>query len=199
MTIHHAVDMPPSEPPVFEIPPEVIVMENEPIIVPIAAIIPSTSEAENVSDTEGLEIYVDNVPMGASFNRGTRDGDRWVFTPEEFGRVELDLPPDFSGTVELEITAEANGVSRHRSLDINVQVPITTTTVISRVTTTSSTGEGTESTDGEGTESTDEEETNSTMPRITRESPKTDEQPAGNILLSFCSLFFFWFYVVLLF
>ena len=113
--------IPPSEPPVFEIPVAVSGMENEPIFIQIAATLPDT----NV--TEGLQVYVDNVPADANFSNGTREGHRWVFTPEEFGQVELKLPPDFSGMINLNITAVANGASRQRTLVIDIQPNITTT------------------------------------------------------------------------
>lgn len=60
--------------------------------------------------------------MGANFSRGTKEGDRWILTPEEFGQVVLILPTNYAGTVDLEITAVADtGASRHRSLIIDVQ------------------------------------------------------------------------------
>jgi hypothetical protein len=108
--MHALLDMPPPEPPVFEIPLSVNGVENEPLVIRIAAVIPGRS------DTEGLEVYVDNVPSGSSFNLGRQEGSRWIFTPEEFGEVELSLPPAFSGRLDVEVTAVAAGASRQRTL-----------------------------------------------------------------------------------
>ncbi len=114
---------PPSEPPIFEIPPSVTVMVNEPIFIQIAASRPETGE------TRGLEVFVDNLPSSANFGRGRLEGDRWIFAPEDFGEVELEVPPDFSGRLVLEITAVADGASRRRSLVVDIQSTENTTTV----------------------------------------------------------------------
>lgn len=107
------IETPPSEPPIFEIPPSVTVLENEPIFIQIAARIPGTN------DTEGLYLYVENLPARSTFSRGRREGVRWIFTPQDFGEIELVLP-DFSGMLNLEITAVTPGASRQRSLLITV-------------------------------------------------------------------------------
>lgn len=112
---------PPAEPPVFEITPEVSLMENEEIIVQIAGTLAGTNS------TDGLEIFVENVPENATFSAGTRNGSRWVFTPEDFGDVELNLPEDFTGRFDLEITAVTVGASRQRNLVINIEPNSTTT------------------------------------------------------------------------
>ncbi len=128
--------MPPAEPPVFEIPPSVTGVENEPPVFQIGARIPGTA------DTGDLVVYVDNVPMGSSFNRGRREGDRWTFTPQDFGEVELTLPPGFSGLLEVDITAVAADASRQRSLVINIQPALTTPAVTVTRDTPMSTTEG---------------------------------------------------------
>lgn len=97
---------------------------NELLSIQISATIPGTE------GTAGLEIYVDDLPSGSSFNRGRREGERWIFTPQEFGQVELELPEGFSGRLNVEITAIAAGASRQRNLVIDVQsvtTPIATT------------------------------------------------------------------------
>ena len=154
-------EAPPAEPPVFEIPPAVSVLENEPIPINIAASQPGAS------DTEGLVVYVDNAPMGATFSSGTREGDRWIFTPEEFGQVELTLPPDYAGSIDLEITAVAStGASRHRSLIVDVQRP--TTEPVETLATVRPT-----------IALTTEEETPSNGTDMTRVTPKTDVDTEG--------------------
>lgn len=115
---------PPAEPPIFEIPPSVTVVENEPIFIQIAASRPERG------DTAGLEVYVDNLPSGGNFSRGRKEGDRWIFTPADFGEVELELPPHFSGRLDLEITAVADGTSRRRSLVVDIQSTVNTTDVV---------------------------------------------------------------------
>ncbi len=50
-----------------------------------------------------------------------------VFAPQDFGEVELNLPPGTSGRLVLEITAIADGASRHRSLVIYIHSNDTTT------------------------------------------------------------------------
>lgn len=98
-------------------------MENESfIIIPIAAVRPGTT------DTEGLEVILENVPEGSNFSRGRQEGDRWIFMPQDFGEVQLELPPGYSGMLNLQITAVANGASRQRSLLINVHSTIDTVT-----------------------------------------------------------------------
>ena len=126
---------PPAEPPVFEIPPKVSVTENEEIVIQIAGSLAGTN------DTDGLEILVENVPVGSTFSTGTRNGSRWVFTPEDFGEVELSLPKDYSGTFSLEITAVTQAASRRRSLVINVESNSTTTAETNTTTTTEITTE----------------------------------------------------------
>ncbi len=53
--------------------------------------------------------------------------DKMVFAPQDFGEVELNLPPGTSGRLVLEITAIADGASRHRSLFIYIHSNDTTT------------------------------------------------------------------------
>ncbi len=77
------------------------------------------------SSQDGLEVLIDNVPPNVTFNRGMRVQDIWVFTPADFGVVELSLPSDYSGELSIEITAMAAGVSRQRSLIIIVDGNIT--------------------------------------------------------------------------
>lgn len=120
----HFVDTPPPEPPVLVIPLSATGIEDVPISIQIEAIIPGQG------DTDGLEIYVDNIPIGSNFNRGRQEGGRWIFTPEDFGEVELKLPPGFSGNLSVDITAVAAGAIRQRSLIIDVQPVVSTTTVI---------------------------------------------------------------------
>lgn len=98
----------------FEMPLLVTGVENEPITFQIAATIPDTD------DTQGLEMYLDYVPIGSRFSRGSQVGDRWIFTPQDFGVVELNLPVDTSGRFDLEITAVASGASRRRSLILDI-------------------------------------------------------------------------------
>lgn len=112
---------PPLEPPIFEIPLMVAAQENQPIFVQIAARRPDSD------DTVGMEIFIDNLPMGSTFSSGRQQGTRWVFTPQDFGEVELTLPPNTPGRLVLEITAIADGISRHRSLVISIQITATTT------------------------------------------------------------------------
>ena len=114
--------IPPLEPPVFEIPPSVTKI-NGSFIIPIAAVRPGTT------DTDGLVVLVENLPVGAAFSRGEQAGNQWVFTPQDFGEVELEFPSGFSGTVNLEIIASSNGASRRRFVTIDVQStsqPVTT-------------------------------------------------------------------------
>ena len=89
-------------------------VENQPITFQIAATIPDTD------DTQGLEMYLDDVPVGSRFSHGSQVGDRWIFTPQEFGLVELNLPLDTSGRFDLQITAVANGASRSRPLILDI-------------------------------------------------------------------------------
>ena len=112
--LYSCIETPPSEPPIFEIPLSVTVLENEPIFIQIAASVPGTNS------TEGLYLYVENLPARSTFSRGRREGERWIITPEDFGEIELDLP-DFLGTLNLEITAVTPGASRQRSLLVIVQ------------------------------------------------------------------------------
>ena len=90
-------------------------MANETILFRIAARRP------NSDSTEDMVIHVDNVPSGSTFSMGTQEGERWVFTPQDFGEVELSLPPDTSGNVALQVTAFADGATRRRTLVITVQ------------------------------------------------------------------------------
>lgn len=113
--------MPPPEPPIFEIPFMVTGREDEPLFIQIGATIPGREDATD------LEVYVDNLPAGSSFNTGRRDGDRWIFTPQEFGEVQLDLPPGFSGRLDVMITASASGASRQRPLVIEIRSIVNTT------------------------------------------------------------------------
>lgn len=115
-------------------PPSVTGAEGESLVFQISAIIPGTTDTEGA----GLEVYVDNIPTGASFNRGRQEGDRWVFTPQDFGEVELRLPMGFTGSLEVNITAVVAGTRRQRSLIIEVQ-PIDMTTIITRDTPTAET------------------------------------------------------------
>ena len=116
--------LPPPEPPVFEIPPAVYAMENEPIFIQIAATLAGTN------DTEGLQIYLENVPENITFSVGTDMGSRWVLIPEEFGEVEVNVPEDYFGIINLEITAVVDGAMRRRNLVIDIQPNITATTMI---------------------------------------------------------------------
>ncbi len=95
--------------------------ENEPILIRIAARRPDSDS------TEGMVVFVNGVPMGSGFSMGRQDGERWVFAPQDFGEVELNLPPGTSGRLVLEITAIADGASRHRSLVIYIPSNDTTT------------------------------------------------------------------------
>lgn len=150
---------PPSEPPIFEIPPSVGVVDvNEPIFIHIAASRPERA------DTEGLEVYVDNLPSGSRFNRGRPEGDRWIFTPADFGDVELELPPGFSGRLDLVITAVADGTSRRRSLVVDIQS--NTTDVVTTGQTTMITRE---------TPATTEESQEETAPATTEDTPVNTE------------------------
>lgn len=167
---------PPSEPPIFEISPSVTVMENEPIFIHIAAYRPETG------DTQGLEVYVENVPSGANFSRGRQEGDRWIFAPENFGEVELELPPDFSGRLDLEIIAVADGTSRRRSLVVAILSSDNTTgvatagetTVTGRIPTTGETLLNTEDTPANTVETPT---VTGEVPRVTGETTSTRETP----------------------
>ena len=112
--LFYYTDTPPPEPPIFEIPLSVTGVENEPLLIQIDASIPGTEERE------GLVVYVDNLPLGSTFNQGREEGGRWIFNPSEFGAVELNLPMDYSGRLELRITATAAGASRQRLLVIDI-------------------------------------------------------------------------------
>lgn len=164
---------PPSEPPIFEIPPSVTVMQNEPIFIQIAAYRPERG------DNEGLEVYVDNLPSGSNFSRGRQERDRWIFTPADFGVVELELPSDFSGRFTLEITAVADGTSRRRSLVVNIQSTVNATDAVTTGETTLSMAT-TEETPVTGEVPTATEGTTRETPEVTRSVPTlTRETPAG--------------------
>ena len=115
---------PPSEPPVFEIPYEVHGIVDEPVFIPIVAILPDRNT------TDGLVVYVDNVPTQANFSRGTKEGNRWIFTPDEFGEIPFNLPPGFIGIIELEVTAVAFGARRQRSLAVYIRQSINSTEML---------------------------------------------------------------------
>ena len=115
---------PPSEPPVFEIPYEVHGIVDEPVLIPIVAILPDRNT------TDGLVVYVDNVPTQANFSRGTKEGNRWIFTPDEFGEIPFNLPPGFIGIIELEVTAVAFGARRQRSLAVYIRQSINSTEML---------------------------------------------------------------------
>ncbi len=120
---------PPTEPPVFEIPPAISVIDNEPIIIRISAIVAGSNQ------TEGVEIIVDNVPEFANFSSGNNTGGgRWVFTPEQFGLVTLKLPDDFVGEFSLEVAAMVEGAVRRRNLVIDIQSNMTTMSVTTATT-----------------------------------------------------------------
>ncbi len=122
---------PPTEPPVFEIPPAISVIDNEPIIIRISAIVAGSNQ------TEGVEIIVDNVPEFANFSSGNNTGGgRWVFTPEQFGLVTLKLPDDFVGAFSLEVAAMVEGAVRRRNLVIDIQSNMTTMSVTTATMTT---------------------------------------------------------------
>lgn len=110
--------MPPPEPPVIEIPLSVSGIENLPVRIPISARVPG--ERGN----EGLNVYIENVPMGSSFSRGSLQDNRWLFTPQDFGVVELSLPQDISGRFAFEIVATFAGSSRQRSVIVYIQPSI---------------------------------------------------------------------------
>ena len=99
----------------METPESVGGEQGEPVYIQISAIIPGQS------NLTGLRVYVDNIPEGSTFNRGRREQDRWVFTAEDFGIVELNLPSEFSGELTVEVTAVAAGVSRQKALVISVE------------------------------------------------------------------------------
>ena len=107
--------MPPAEPPVLETPESVGGEQGEPVYIQISAIIPGRS------NLTGLQVYMDNIPEGSTFSRGRRVQDRWVFTADDFGIVELNLPSEFSGELTVEVTAVAAGVSRQKALVIFVE------------------------------------------------------------------------------
>ena len=169
--MYYSIVTPPSEPPIIETPPSVTVQQDNPIFIRIAASKPGST------DTEGLEVYVDNLPSGGSFNRGRQEGDRWIFTPADFGEVELELPPEFSGRLNLMITAVANGTSRQRSLVVDIQSTMTTTeggtTGVTQAMTegTLVNTDGTPATTGEAQTPTGPGETTEDTPRTTGEVP----------------------------
>ena len=49
------------------------------------------------------------------------------FTPQDFGEVELSLPPETSGDIVLQVTAIADGATRRRTLTITIQLDVATT------------------------------------------------------------------------
>ncbi len=150
--------------------------EDEPILIQIAAAIPGTD------DTDGLEVYVDNIPTGSTFSRGSQEGNRWIFTPLEFGEVQLDLPPGFSGMLNLEITAVTPGASRQRLLIINIQsISNATEAVTSETPTmTGQTVGQTPAVTGQTPAATGETPgTSRETPAITGETPTTIEETPG--------------------
>ena len=99
----------------METPESVGGEQGEPVYIQISAIIPGQS------NLTGLRVYVDNIPEGSTFNRGTQEQDRWVFTADDFGVVELNLSSEFSGELTVEVTAVAAGVSTQKALVIFVE------------------------------------------------------------------------------
>ena len=114
-------DLPPPEPPVFETPESVGGEQGLPVYFQISAIIPGRS------NLTGLQVYLDNIPEGSTLSRGTQEQDRWVFTTDDFGIVELNLPSEFSGELTVEVTAVAAGASRQKALVISVESVNTST------------------------------------------------------------------------
>lgn len=69
----------------------------------------------------GLHLQVTNVPEGSTFNKGTFSDGIWTFNHTEFGYVELTLPQDFSGSIQLEATAVSSEASKTGFLQVSVQ------------------------------------------------------------------------------
>lgn len=69
----------------------------------------------------GLHLQVTNVPEGSTFNKGTFSDGIWTFNHTEFGDVELTLPQDFSGSIQLEATAVSSEASKTGFLQVSVQ------------------------------------------------------------------------------
>lgn len=69
----------------------------------------------------GLHLQVTNVPEGSTFNKGTFSDGIWTFNHTEFGYVELTLPRDFSGSIQLEATAVSSEASKTGFLQVSVQ------------------------------------------------------------------------------
>ena len=178
--LYSCIETPPSEPPIFEIPPSVTVLDNEPIFIQIVASVPGTNS------TEGLYLYVENLPARSTFSRGRREGERWIITPEDFGEIELDLP-GFSGMLNLEITAVTPGASRQRSLLVNVYSNTTGENTTDETATTTdqapaTTEETPEVTNTEGTPEVTERtpEVTEVTPEITEVTPEaTEGTPEG--------------------
>ena len=145
---------------------------DEPVFIPIVAILPDRNT------TDGLVVYVDNVPTQANFSRGTKERNRWIFTPDEFGEIPFNLPPGFTGIIELEVTAIAFGARRQRSLAIYIRQSINSTEML-----TVSPTMPTEEPPSVSTEITSEQTTTTptTATVITRETPTTEDQTRTSI------------------
>ena len=164
---------------------------DEPVLIPIVALLPDRNT------TDGLVVYVDNVPTQANFSRGTKEGNRWTFTPDEFGEIPFSLPPGFTGIIELEVTAIAFGARRQRSLAIYIRRSINSTEMLTvsptmpteeppSVSTEITSEQTTEITSEQTTEITSEQTTKITSEQttttptsatvITRETPTTEDQ-----------------------
>ncbi|MCA0451501.1 MAG: hypothetical protein LCH62_17290, partial [Proteobacteria bacterium] len=84
--------------------------------------------AAQLTDRDGSEtlgVTIAGVPDGATLSAGTDLGDgAWLLTPDDLPGLQLILPPDFSGTLNLTVTATSHEGGATSSVTSNLAVDI---------------------------------------------------------------------------
>lgn len=94
-------------------------LEDTPIVLHIS------SALSHPSSSEVLSIVVGNIPVGASLSAGVDNQDgTWTLTPGQLSGLSFNPPPNFSGQINLSVTAIStdNGTSAQISSSISVAV-----------------------------------------------------------------------------
>ncbi len=76
-------------------------------------VIPLQIESSLIDDdgTESLSLIISGLPEGATLSAGADNGDgSWTLTAEDLSALTLIPPADFSGNIELSITAKSTGI-----------------------------------------------------------------------------------------
>ena len=92
--------------------------EGETIIVFLSA---RVSGVNGIQNDKELVLHITAFPRGSLFNKGSFNGTVWTFTRQEFGEIELTLPPFLSGDIILTAVANNSGITREGTLRFIVE------------------------------------------------------------------------------